>query len=310
MKLMNQKIKKKKKIKITKLILAAFILINFTSCNNKEEYKNSVAVVDDVPISQELYAKELEFYQNFYTKKYGEEYLDAEINNGLSNNDLIQENLIDSLIKDQVMLNDLKSNNVNVDDSKATSLRTELEDQLGGKDSLKANLTAIDLSEKDFSDILYRDSIRKQHYDYYLSHNNIKDSEILDFFKKNKKYQRMYKYDVLIFDNKNEAVKVKEKIKSAEDFYEYVSNPIKNYDVLKSEFVYSDDQYLKEAKVNKKEELSNVFEIDGKYMILMINSYNENENELLIKLKEIYLRERYIDYLNNLTKKSKIRLFV
>ena len=120
----------------------------------------------------------------------------------------------------------------------------------------------------------------------------------------------MYKYNVLVFDNENEAKKVRDKIKSADDFYKLVDNPIKNFDLIKSDFVYNDDPKLTKAKVSKKDELSDVFEFEDKFMILMINSYNENENELLIKLKEIYLKESYEKYLNNLTKKSKIRLFV
>ena len=299
-----------KKTKTTKLLLALLVIISLSSCNNKKEYKNSIAVVGDVPISQELFTKELEYYQKFYSKKYGEDYLDIEVAKGKTNNDILQEELTDSLIKDQLMLNDLKANNIKVDDSKAAELRNDLEDQLGGKDSLKANITAIDLSENDFGDVLYRDSIRKQHYDYFINHNKIKDSEILDYYKKNEKYHRMYKYDVLVFENENEAKRFREKIKSSDDFYQYVKNPIKNYDVIRSDFAYIDDPKIEKANVSKKDELSDVFEFDDKFMILMINSYNENENELLIKLKEIYLKESYEKYLNNLTKKTKIRLFV
>lgn len=299
-----------KKTKTTKLLLALLVIISLSSCNNKKEYKNSIAVVGDVPISQELFTKELEYYQKFYSKKYGEDYLDIEVSKGKTNNDILQEELTDSLIKDQLMLNDLKANNIKVDDSKAAELRNDLEDQLGGKDSLKANITAIDLSENDFSDVLYRDSIRKQHYDYFINHNKIKDSEILDYYKKNEKYHRMYKYDVLVFDNENEAKRFRDKIKSSDDFYQYVKNPIKNYDVIRSDFAYIDDPKIEKANVSKKDELSDVFEFDDKFMILMINSYNENENELLIKLKEIYLKESYEKYLNNLTKKTTIRLFV
>ena len=98
--------------------------------------------------------------------------------------------------------------------------------------------------------------------------------------------------------------------KSANDYKTYLDKLIKNYDVINSKFVYIDDPYLSLAKVKKLDEISEVFEKDGKFMILRVNSYNENENELLINLKDIYLKESYIDYLNKLTKKSKIRLFI
>lgn len=305
--LKNQKMK----IKITKVFLLSILtLAILSSCNKKNEYKGNVALVNDVAISQDLYSKELKFYQNFYTKMYGENYLDQEVEKGKTNNELLEKELVDSLIKDQVMLNELKEKNIKLDDSAATDLRNKLENELGGKDSLKANLTAIGLSEKDFNDILFRDSIRKQHYEYFLAHNNIKDSDILKFYQNNQKYQRMYKYNILVFDSKYEADKAKANIKSANDYKAYLDKLIKNYDVINSKFVYEDDMYLTLAKVKKLEEISDVFEKDGKFMILRVNSYNENENELLINLKDIYLKESYIDYLNKLTKKSKIRLFI
>ena len=304
---MNQKMKIKKTISI---LLIFPLLLAISSCSRSNNYENSIAVVDDIPISQSLYTKELKFYQNFYTKKYGENYLDQEIKKGVTNNDILQNELIDSLIKDQIMVNDLNNNNVKLDDTKASNLRSSMEDELGGKDSLKANITAINLSENDFAEILYRDSIRKQHYDYYLTHNKVKDSDILDYYKKNKKYQRMYKYDLLIFDEESEAIKTRSRIKSSDDFNDYVNKKVKNYKAIKSDFKYIDDPYLSLAKVNKKDEVSEVFQADDKYMILMLNSYNENENDLLINLKDMYLRESYEKYLNNLTKKSKIRLFV
>lgn len=305
--LKNQKMK----IKITKVFLLSILtLAILSSCNKKNEYKGNVALVNDVAISQDLYSKELKFYQNFYTKMYGENYLDQEVEKGKTNNKILEKELVDSLIKDQVMLNELKEKNIKLDDSAATDLRNKLENELGGKDSLKANLTALGLSEKDFNDILFRDSIRKQHYEYFLSHNNIKDSDILKFYHKNQKYQRMYKYNILVFDSKYEANKAKANIKSATDYKAYLDKLIKNYEVINSKFVYEDDMYLTLAKVKKLEEISDVFEKDGKFMILRVNSYNENENELLINLKDIYLKESYIDYLNKLTKKSKIRLFI
>ena len=295
---------------INKILLISAIALTLSSCNNSQNYVGNVAVVDNVPITKDAYAKELEYYQKFYSKKYGEDYLDQEIDRNTTKNDKLSSDLIDSMIKDQVMLNDLKSNNIKVDDSKATQIRNNLEKDLGGKDSLKANLTALGLSENDFNEILYKDSIRKIHYDYYLKNNDIKDSEVLDFYKENNLYQKQYKYQALVFDDKNEAKRVKEEIKSASDFKKFLNASIKNYDVISSDFVYKDDPRLSKAKVLEKDKVSDLFEYDGDYTILMVNSYNENENDLLIEAKDIYLKKNYIDYLNKLVRKSKIRLFV
>ncbi|MDU2354379.1 MAG: hypothetical protein E7D92_07260, partial [Anaerococcus sp.] len=192
----------------------------------------------------------------------------------------------------------------------ASSIRNDLEKSLGGKESLKANVAALEVSESNFNDILYNDSIRKQHYDYFLSNNDIKDSDILEFYKSNDKYQRQYKYNVLVFDDENLANKIRKQINSSEDFKGFLNKSIKNYDIINSDFVYEDDHLLKESKIKEKNNVSNVFSFDNKYMILMVNSYNDNENELLLKTKDIYLKEKYEEYLNKLVKKSKIRVFI
>ena len=297
------------KRKIIKAVLSAVLIINLTACGNSAENKDALALVDGERISNDEYLKELDFYQKYYTKKYGEEYLDHEVERNKTNNDVLEKELIDSMIKDQVMKNDLKANGVKVDDNTATSIRNNLEDQLGSQDSLKANIKAIGLDENKFNQVIYNDSIRKQHYNYFLGHSGIKDSEILEFYKANEKYHKQYKYNVLAFDDKNEAEKAFDKINSPAEFKSYLDNPIKNYEVINSEFVYKDDPILEKTEISEKDKVSEIFEYDGKYMILMVNSYNENENELLINVKDLYLREKYEEYLNKLTKKSKIRLF-
>ena len=67
---------------------------------------------------------------------------------------------------------------------------------------------------------------------------------------------------------------------------------------------------LKESKSKEVDKVSDLFEYDGNYMILMVNSYNDNENDLLLKAKEVYLEKAYEKYLNKLVKSSKIKLFI
>lgn len=298
------------KRKIIKTALIAVLIFNLSACTTSKQSNGNIALVDGVAISNEQYLKELDFYQNYYSKKYGEGYLEQESERNKTNLDILEKELVDSMVKDQVMVNDLKANDIKVDDNVASSIRDDLEDKLGGKDSLKANVKAMGIDENDFNQILYNDSIRKQHYNYFLSHNDIKDSEVLEYYKANEKYQKEYKYNVLAFDDETEAKKAKENLNSSSDFKSYLSKPVQNYEVINSDFVYNDDPLLKEAGVLEKDKISNIFKYNNKYMILMVNSYNENENDLLINVKDIYLKQKYEDYLNKLVKKSKIRLFV
>lgn len=301
--------KKIKKI-IISLLSLSLCLILFSSCNKNIKDDKTIALVDGKPIDKDTFEKELSFYIDFYTKKYGENYLETKNDKSNTNKDKLREELLDSMIKDQIMLNDLASKKIEIDDNFAAKLRSDIEKDLGDKNSLKANIKALNISDSEFSDILFNDSIRKMHYEFFLTHNKIKDSDILQYYKANEDLHRLYKYNVLVFDNKDVAEKTRSKIKSQIDFREALKNPVKNYEIIYSDFVYKDDPLLVKSKMTEKEKVSDIFEYENKYMILMINSYNENENELLLNTKEHYLKDSYEEYLNKLIKSSKIKVFI
>ncbi|MFQ9999159.1 MAG: hypothetical protein ACLRVH_08565, partial [Anaerococcus obesiensis] len=80
--------------------------------------------------------------------------------------------------------------------------------------------------------------------------------------------------------------------------------------IYRSEFVYNDDNLLKESSLTKANEISNVFKYKDSYIILMVNSINNNKKSLLFDAKELYLRNEYNNYLKNLIKNSNIKLFI
>ncbi len=295
---------------ITSFLYLTCISFLLASCNKGPDTSSAVALVDNKAIDKDTYNSELEFYLNYYSNKYGPNYLESKDKAGKTKKESLQEKLLESMIKDQVMLNDLEKHKIEIDDNTANKIRSEMEKKLGDKDSLKANIKALNVSDSEFSDIIFNDSIRRMHYDFFLSNSGIKDSEILKHYKENEQLHKMYKYNMLKFDDKIEAERIKSIIKSQLDFRKLLTNSIKSYDVFNSDFVYEDDPILLASKVKEKDKVSEIFEYDGKYNILMINSYNENENELLMQAKEIYLKDAYRKYLNKLIKSSKIKLFI
>ena len=301
--------KKIKKVIISILSLCTCICL-LASCAKSKDEANSIAIVDGKSIAKQSFDKELEFYLAFYTKKYGDSYLESKNAKGKTNKEILRDDLLDSMIKDQVMLNDLADKKIEIDDNAANKLRSDMEKELGDKNSLKANIEALNMSEADFSDVIFNDSIRKMHYEYFLTHNKIKDSEILQYYKANEELHKMYKYNVLVFDTKEACEEVKAKIKNQVDFRQALKSPVRNFDVINSDFVYIDDPLLVKSKLKEKDKVSDIFEDNNKFMILMINSYNENENELLMQTKDKYLKDAYDDYLNKLVKSAKIKVFI
>lgn len=288
-------------------ILAVLVL---TGCKRSSNRTDAIATVDDKEISGKDYSKELKFYQSYYSKLYGDNYLSEKNKNGLTNDEILRKELLDSMIKDKIMLSDLEKNKIKLDDNNVIKLTNDLKKSMNGEDSLGANVDALNANGNLFNEIIFNDSIRKSHYEMFVSKQSVRDSDVLDFYKKNKKYQKMYKYNLIVFDDENEAKNIKKNITNARKFNEYLNKSVRNYDIVNSEFVYSDDEVLKASKLTEKNRPSDVFKYDGKYIIAMINSYNENENELLMNAKSVYQKKAYEDYLNKLIKSSKIKVYI
>ncbi len=286
------------------------LLLVLSSCSRGTSDANAIATVDKEVITSEEFRNELEFYHSYYTSLYGSDFWNEKDKKNKTYKQVLKDDLIDSMIKDRVMLNDLKNNKVKVDENLAIELKNKLTASLNGEDSLRANIDALGVNEASFEDILYNDSIRESHYDYFLEANSIKDKEILEYYEKDENLHRMYKYDALIFEDETFAKLAKEEINSSEDFKKKLNQGVKNFEVYKSDFVYADDDLLSLSKLKEKEVVSDVIAYEDKYVILMINSHNDNKTELLINAKDIYLKNAYEKYLNDLVKKSKIKVFV
>ena len=163
-------------------IISLFCLI-LGSCSSKIDKKNNVAYVDGQAISKNLYEKELSYYQKFYLKKYGNNYLDKKTKNGLTNYERLESELLDSLVQDQIMINDLRKNKVKITKNDSLEVIEDLSKKSMSKDSLIENVKSFGADEDEFDEISYMDSIRKKHMDYYFSNDDTKDSEIVDYFK-------------------------------------------------------------------------------------------------------------------------------
>lgn len=294
-------------VQIKKIILIAISLFSLilTGCSRKIDKSKYVAKVNDRFISKEVFEKELSFYQKFYLKKNGSNFL----NEDNKENDL-EKSLLDSLIKDQIMLIDLNEKGIEISKNDSSNLIESLSKKIGDEESLIANLKSFGSDESEFSEITFNDSIRKKHWEYFLNNYKVNDEDIVEFLNSNKNFQKQYKYDLLIFDDETEAKKIRDDIKKYSDFKEYLQSPIRNYKVFRSDFTYINDEILKKSKISEKSEVSKIIKEEDKYYILAINSTNTEKKDLLIKTKELYIKNKYDQYLKNILEDANIRVFI
>ncbi|WP_244263796.1 SurA N-terminal domain-containing protein [Anaerococcus obesiensis] len=148
-------------IKKIPIVIISISLILLSSCSKKFDKDKYVAVVNDEGISKELFEKELSYYQKFYLKKYGDKFLDSKSKKGDSNYKKLESELLDSLIMDQAMLDDLKKNGIKVTKNDSQEIIDKISQEISSKDSLIENVKSFGVTEDEFEEISYQDSIRK-----------------------------------------------------------------------------------------------------------------------------------------------------
>ncbi|MDO4661908.1 MAG: SurA N-terminal domain-containing protein [Tissierellia bacterium] len=294
------------KISIAKISLILFLLVGLSSCSN--DNKDVVAIVNDREITKVEFQNELNFYTKYYANKYGSDYLAMKNEDGKRNLDILKENLLDSMIQDEVMLKDLEDNDISIDKDDVNSLEKEGIDNLNGKDSLKANLSAFDIDLKVYEDVLLNDVIRKKHKESFLDNIDISENKILRFYDKNEDLHQKYKYIALEFKDENYANTLRDSIKN-KSLKDLVDKDVQNFNVINSDFVYFDDPLLKKSKMSKKGEISNVFSYENSYYILQITSLNTNEKELILSARDLLYEKEYDHYYKDLMKKARIKIF-
>lgn len=302
-----KKIREKyKKISIAKISLILFLLVGLSSCS--KDNKDIMATVNDKEITKVEFQNELNFYTKYYSNKYGSDYLAMKNEDGKRNLDILKENLLDSMIQDEVMLKDLEDNDISIDKDDVNTLEKEGIDNLNGKDSLKANLSAFDIDLKVYEDVLLNDVIRKKHKESFLDNIDISENKILRFYNKNEDLHQKYKYIALEFKDENYANTIRNSIKN-KSIKDLADKDIQNFNVINSDFVYSDDSLLKKSKISKKGEISDVFSYENSYYILQITSLNTNEKELILSARDLLYEKEYNDYYKDLMKKARIKIF-
>ncbi|MDY3738279.1 MAG: SurA N-terminal domain-containing protein [Peptoniphilaceae bacterium] len=302
---MQQRKKKLRKLALLISIFTLFFLI--TSCKNQSD--DNIAKVNQTFITKSEFESQLSFYSRFLTEKNGEDYLSKKDNHGEMNLKKLENDILNSLILEVIMLDDLEKNNIEISKNDINELENEQISALYGEDSLKANLNAFDSSLEEYENILYYDSIRERHKKFVLDNMKISDKEVINKFKSEKNLQAQYKYTAFKFDDLNEAKKVYSKLKNSKDFLDYKDRILKNFDIVTSDYVYSDDEILKKSDMILEDRISKIFEFNSKYYILMIEDKNTDTIVLLNKAKEKISEEKYNEYLKKLFRSSKIKIY-
>lgn len=318
---LSKKINGGKKLKkIVLMGLAILISINTVACGN-----NTVAKINDVDISKDIYKKTEEFL-----------YVTGYIEKNKENKNKINNDILSFIIDNEVAYQDAKKEGIEVKDKDVNEKLQQLKETLNINTTYRAKLEAAGITDDFLKEQIKKDLTVSKYKENFIKDIKITDKEIEAYYNNNKEQFNVEKVrasQILIstLDEDNKEVSEKEKAKLKEKAQDILNKLNKGEDFVSLAKEYSDDkssgknggdlgyfskdekniEFTKEVFKLDKNTTSDIIETSYGYHIVKITDKNTVENSLEDSKDDIkakILNEKYCNHIDSLYKNGKITI--
>lgn len=202
------------------LLLILALMLVLTACGNKGGKDGVAATVDGVEIPQKTFDLYYGIKRQQVVAQIGEEGLKQPMDKlERSAGEILRENILNSLISNQVILNAANNEDLGDIDAKVAE-QINIEKEMAGEDFFKENLAAIGLTEEEYKNVLKENTIVNEYINKKMEGYEVSQEEKEKFFEENKDafYERSARH--ILVETEDEANKVLQRLKDGEDFAE------------------------------------------------------------------------------------------
>ena len=202
------------------LLLILALMLVLTACGNKGAKDGVAATVDGVEIPQKTFDLYYGIKRQQVVAQIGEEGLKQPMDKlERSAGEILRENILNSLISNQVILNAANNEDLGDIDAKVAE-QINMEKEMAGEDIFKENLAAIGLTEEEYKNVLKENTIVNEYINKKMEGYEVSQEEKEKFFEENKDafYERSARH--ILVETEDEANKVLQRLKDGEDFAE------------------------------------------------------------------------------------------
>lgn len=214
--------KKNKKLLIF-LLFVNIISLTISGCGNSQE-EGAVAKVNDDIITQEEFDENFEITKNVYQRQLGEDSLSQEISDGNTYEDVLKNNLLETLITEKIIAEKLDEMGMMITDEEVDeAIDKYYISQLGGEEQYKEYLENNGFTEEYFRNELKRGLIYEEHRANFFDGKELSEEELKEYFYRNKDSFIKVKASHILVKTKEEGNEVLERLEE-EDFHSLVAS--------------------------------------------------------------------------------------
>ncbi|MCT4507379.1 MAG: peptidylprolyl isomerase [Tepidibacter sp.] len=176
--------------KIIAALLMALMVFSITGFTYKES-KDVVAKVNNKEITVSEYEKNLAMYKKNFEAIYGPDIWNVEIEKGKTVIEVIKEQVLDNMIKDELIYQSAQKENINVEDKAVEEEFKQFKTQLELNQEFKKYLKENNIDDKFLKNQLKKNILISKYKESYILSLKLNDEKLKVYYEKNKdQYKR------------------------------------------------------------------------------------------------------------------------
>ncbi len=304
--------------KITKIMAVLMVFpVLLTACSSGP--KDVAASVNGVDLPMEDYEKEYKMLATYQAQQNGKEFLEepAFDDPNKTMGQALREIVLDNQVQREIMRQDAKDKGIEITEEDVNAKIEEAKEILGGEEEFNKILKEQNIDLDFYKKLLSYELLKEPYSAKLMEELEPSAEEVKKYYEDNKdKFEKIDASHILV-ETEEEAKKIKAELDGGKDFAELANKNSKdpgNQDnggelgefprgAMVPEF--------EEAAFKLKEgEISDPVKTDFGYHIIKVNKIINNFEGQEDAVKDDLLHTRYVDYMDNLEKKAKIKKYV
>lgn len=303
------------------VILSMILAINILACtNDKLQEDKIIGQVNGDSITEKEFYGEFEMLKKMYEKQLGEDILKQEAEDGRPYEEVLRDNLLESMILERLINKEMEKLDIKVKDEEIEEeIKSGYIDGLGGQEEYKEFL-----KENNFTEDFLKNGIRKSIMDkkyraYFFDKIKFTEKELEEYYDSNKDSLIEIKISMIELETKEEAEEILERLKKGEDFHQMATT--KSVDPI-SAAEGGDMGYLTRANLEhfnelediafslKEGEMSGLIQGESAYYIILVEDRKEDYHDLKEGIITSLKDEKYIENLSRLKANANIKIYL